>query len=375
MLAFDPFKRRAVGGILAAGEREGEISIFLAWLKTRLCRAPAYATVDFDDAWEAPLKAAFPGITILICTFHAVQLLTRGLLKEYNRLQRENNTAFIKQCAVARKWSAQRDKRAGVAPPGLSDPFCRRWVTLYARILKACVGRDPAKFEGEYRALLRAMRRWDPVVTAQYETLLAPKFPKGEITRKGLVRLKADVRIKWRTILRDARFEREETKRQFAETKYLLLKRPENMSEWETKQVSAFLRTNAWAMVPRETLLRYYSLLDDPTGKDTSLDFLDALVAPESHDWLRSAVATLKAKRDNIFNFVKVWQAHPAWRGIRGFKVNPEHVMKKVNAIARAQYSFRSDESARFRLERALNCPVIISETILSERGGDQVNN
>ncbi len=125
--------------------------------------------------------------------------------------------------------------------------------------------------------------------------------------------------------------------------------------------------------MPREALLKYYDLLDDPAGKDTSLDFLGALVKPESHDWLRSAVATLQAKREYVFNFVKAWEAHPKWRDLRGFKVNPEHIMKKVNAVARAQYSFRSDESARFRLERILKCPVIISETILSEKKKDQV--
>ena len=241
-------------------------------------------------------------------------------------------------------------------------------------ILKAGAERGADKFEVARRALLRAMRRWDPAVAAQYEKLLAPKLPKKRFARKGLARFKTEMRKQWRTVLRGARQEREASKKEFAEAKFLLLKKPENLSEWEGRRLKTFLQANPWARVPRETLLRFYALLDDPVGKDTSLDFLDALVGPEFHDWLRSAVATLKAKRENVFNFVKVWQAHPGWRDIRGLKVNPEHVMKKVNAIARAQYSFRSDESARFRLERALNCPVIISETVLSENAGDQVN-
>jgi len=374
LVAFNPLEGRPVGGILAAVEREGEITIFLAWLKPRLGRNPVYATVDFDDAWEAPLKAVFPGITILICTFHAVQLLTRGLLKEFNRLQREHNASFIKECGAARKWSAQRDNGSKEPPSALADRFCRRWAGFYARILKAGAERGADKFEVARRALLRAMRRWDPAVAAQYEKLLAPKLPKKRFARKGLARFKTEMRKQWRTVLRGARQEREASKKEFAEAKFLLLKKPENLSEWEGRRLKTFLQANPWARVPRETLLRFYALLDDPVGKDTSLDFLDALVGPEFHDWLRSAVATLKAKRENVFNFVKVWQAHPGWRDIRGLKVNPEHVMKKVNAIARAQYSFRSDESARFRLERALNCPVIISETVLSENAGDQVN-
>ena len=142
---------------------------------------------------------------------------------------------------------------------------------------------------------------------------------------------------KWRAELRRAREEREVKKKEFAQVKFLLLKRPENLSKKEGEKLKTFLQGNPWASVPRETLLKYYELLDDPTGKDTSLDFLEALAKPESHDWLRSAVTTLKAKKEYVFNFAKAWDAHPKWRSVRGFKVNPEHVMKKVNAVARAQ--------------------------------------
>ncbi|OLS16204.1 MAG: hypothetical protein RBG13Loki_0167 [Promethearchaeota archaeon CR_4] len=319
------------------------------------------------------MKAAFPGVTILLCTFHAVQLLTRGLLKEFNRLQRQENTSFIRECGAARKWSTQRDERSRTPPPALSDAFCRRWAGFYAQILTACGTRGAAKFGEKYRALLRAMRRWDPDTTARYEGFLARKLPKEGFTTKGLSRFKTEMKMKWRAELRRARQEREASKKEFAQAKYLLLKRPENLSKKEGKKLATFLQGNPWAGMPREALLKYYALLDDPTGKDTSLDFLDTLVKPESHDWLRSAVTTLKAKREYVFNFVKAWEAHPKWKDVRGFKVNPEHVMKKVNAVARAQYSFRSDESARFRLERILKCPVLISETILSEKEKDQV--
>ena len=232
-------------------------------------------------------------------------------------------------------------------------------------------GRD--QFGEKYRALLRAMRRWDPETAARYEDLLAPKLPKEGFTAKGLARFKTEMKMKWRAELRRARQEREVSKKEFAQSKYLLLKQPENLSKKEGEKLTTFLQGNQWAGVPREVLLKYYDLLDDPTGKDTSLDFLDALVKPESHDWLRSAVATLKAKKENVFNFVKAWDAHPKWRDIRGFKVNPEHVMKKVNAVARRNTVFGQTKVRDFSLERILKCPVIISETILSENTEDQV--
>ncbi len=360
---------------MAAGEREGEIAIFLAWLKILLGGSPEYVTFDFRDGWEAPVKATFPKATILICTFHAVQLLTRGLLKEFNRLQRQENTTFIKECGAARKWSTRRDKGSRAPPPALSDGFCRRWAGFYAQVLNACRLRGAAKFGERHRSLLRAMRRWDPDTTARYESSLATKLPKEGFTVKGLARFKSEMKKKWRAELRCVRQKREATKKDLARAKYLLLKRPENLSKKEGERLATFLQGNSWAILPRESLLRFYTLLDDPVGKETSLKFLDTLVKPDSHDWLRSAVATLQAKREYVFNFANVWQAHPKWRDIRGFKVNPEHVIKKINAVARAQYSFRSDESARFRLEHILKCTIIISETILSEGGRDQVIN
>lgn len=297
------------------------------------------------------------------------------MLKEFNRLQREENTGFVKECGAARKWSAGRDKRSKAAPPALSDGFCRRWARLYDRVLKACAARGVGKFIDAYRELLRAIRRWDPAVAEQYESLLAPRRPKKEFTPKGLKSFKAELRKKWRTILRVARQEREKQKKEFAEVKYLLLKRAEHLSDVEVDRLAAYSLKHPWVAAFRDALLRFYDLLDDPTGKDQSLDFLDVLVKPESHDWLRSAVATLQAKKEYVFNFAKAWRAHPKWRDLRGFKVNPEHVMKRINAVARAQNSFRSDESARFRLERVLKCPVIISETVLSEKAEVQVIN
>ncbi|HMF32623.1 MAG TPA: hypothetical protein VKK79_14465, partial [Candidatus Lokiarchaeia archaeon] len=104
------------------------------------------------------MLAAFPGVVICICSFHSALLLTRGLLKEFNRIQREENVAFIKECSTARKWSTQRDKGSKEAPPALSDPFCRKWASFYNRILHACAARGLDKFDDAYRSLIRSMR-------------------------------------------------------------------------------------------------------------------------------------------------------------------------------------------------------------------------
>lgn len=90
---------------MGIGERKEEAIPFLTWIKSLLGKDPEYIPFDFDDTWEISVKIVFPDSSIIICTFHATQLLTRGLLKEFNRLQKENNTAFIKECGMVRKIS------------------------------------------------------------------------------------------------------------------------------------------------------------------------------------------------------------------------------------------------------------------------------
>nr|MDO8083732.1 hypothetical protein [Candidatus Sigynarchaeum springense]MDO8087067.1 hypothetical protein [Candidatus Sigynarchaeum springense]MDO8087256.1 hypothetical protein [Candidatus Sigynarchaeum springense]MDO8088281.1 hypothetical protein [Candidatus Sigynarchaeum springense]MDO8088421.1 hypothetical protein [Candidatus Sigynarchaeum springense] len=78
------------------------------------------------------------------------------------------------------------------------------------------------------------------------------------------------------------------------------------------------------------------------------------------------------AKKEYVFNFVKAWKAHPKWKSIRAFKVSPEPTMKKINAISRTQYGFRLDESARYKLEQHLKCPVMVSQSVLKDNGVDR---
>ena len=377
MLAFNPIKGEPVGGSISAGERVEEIVPFLKWVKDILGgKDPEFVTIDFKEAWEVAVKLVFPHASIIICTFHATQLLTRGLLKEFNRLQRERNSTFIRECGAARAWALQCERGAEKAPPPtLTHPFCLGWAKFHAQIRLKFTGTGPETFAQAYRDFLASLKAWDAGTAARYEVDLAPKVPKRGFTAKGAACFQGEMEKKWRGILLDARQEREAKKRELASAKFLLLKRQENLSAKDAERLGKFLQANEWARVPRETLLRFYALLGDPEGKDTSLDFLDALVLLETHNWLKSAVGTLKAKKEYVFNFTQAWQAHPQWKDIRALKVNPEHVMKKVNAVARAQYGFRSAKSARFKLERALHCPVIISPQLPSETGNDLVLN
>jgi len=47
-------------------------------------------TIDFSARLEAGVNAVFPNVLLQKCVFHAVQLLTRGLIKEFTKIKKEN---------------------------------------------------------------------------------------------------------------------------------------------------------------------------------------------------------------------------------------------------------------------------------------------
>jgi hypothetical protein len=375
-LAFNPIEGWSVGGYLGAGEREEEIIPFLRWIREMIDVDPEYITIDFDDAWESSVKIVFPDATIIICTFHAVQLLTRGMLKEFNRLQKENNTVFIKECGLARKASIAIDKGKFLASNfHFSQQFCATWLAFYQKISAFDEVNTALSFTKLLSTIRGKMKTWHPEAAALFEQKIMAKLPKQGITPKSMKYIKNELKQKWRAVLREFRDDRKKKMHEFAEAKYLLLKKPKNMAGWETEHLDTFLRNNTWAIPYRNTILQFYTLIDDPPSESPALDFLDTLVRPDSHDMLKSAVNTLKEKKDYIFNFVKAWKMHPKWKNIRAFKTNPEPKMKGIKNVSRVQYGFRSDESTRYKLEKYLNCPVMISQTVLNENYRDMTLN
>ena len=357
---------------MAVGERKEEAIPFLMWIKCILGKDPEFITMDFDDTWFIAVIAVFPNAIIIICTFHAIQLLTRGLLKELNYLQRKMNTIFIKECGIVRKVSLFIEKNEPVEQlPVLTQGFCTQWFILFQEIVGICKSDDAPSFISRYIALIARIQAWDNGIATKFEQELGLNLPISEIDNRQITKLKKTLKSKWRGVLRGAREAREEKKREFADAKYLLLKKPENLAKWETEKLDTFLKENAWARIYRTTLLQFYQLFEDSSCENPSLDFLDAIVNKESRDELKAAVETLKAKKQYIFNYVKALKMHPEWKDHPGFKSNPEPYMKRVNDLSRAQYGLRSDENAAYKLAQFLGCPVMQSQSVLNDKGGD----
>jgi hypothetical protein len=355
---------------LAIGERKEEAIPFLRWIKELLGKDPEFITIDFDDTWFISVTIVFPDATIIICTFHAIKLLTGGLLKEFNHRQRRTNTIFIKECGIARNLSFTIENDDVLpALPAITQEFCSRWLDFFVEINAICRLDHASAFTCSYKALFVAIRSWNPAIADKVEKEVAPKVPASGFNKRNMKYFKARMKMKWRGILRDRRGTQEEQKHAFAEAKYLLLKKPENLKEWEKEKMDTFLKDNSWAGPYRTTLLQFYKLFDDSSCEDPSLDFLDAIVNTDSCDELKAAIATLKAKKKYIFNYVSALKKYPEWKNFPSFKLNHEPFMKRINDLKRVQYGLRSDENGAYKLAQFLKCPVMQSQSVLNDKG------
>ena len=97
MLATDTIERKPIAGALVSSENEEETTFFLQTLKNWLSKPVKFMTIDFSKRLESRVKAVFPNAIMQKCVFHAIQLLTRGLGKEFIRVKNQYLLAHIKE--------------------------------------------------------------------------------------------------------------------------------------------------------------------------------------------------------------------------------------------------------------------------------------
>ena len=69
-------------------------------------------TIDFSRRLQAGVDEIFPDAPLQKCVFHAIQLLTRGLLKELSRIKKLHLTTHIAEWNALRKDSLHVEKKA-----------------------------------------------------------------------------------------------------------------------------------------------------------------------------------------------------------------------------------------------------------------------
>lgn len=321
--------------------------------------------MDFSDAWAAGIKIKFPTALIIICYFHVVQLLVRALTAEFERVKKLKFTGFISECNDARNNSLSVEKGENIArKPKSAHQFIIAWLEIQEKIFDLCRINDPETFTIALDSLFEEIQSWNTGIGEEFEASLEKKKPKKGFTIKGIMYYKKELNKKWRGVIRGFRKELEAQKREFHEMKYILLKKSCNISSFEEARLMPYIEAHPWLLPYRIAIVGFYWVLEDPWKYGASLEFLNALVTPESHKSLKAAVRTLGERHEEIFNFMRVVEHDPSLKLHPGFRVNPEPPMRKVNDISRVQFGIRSDASVALRVGQAFGCPIKLSDAL-----------
>ncbi len=370
LIATDTLKKKPLVGALVSGEDEAETSFLLKELKTWLPKQVMFMTIDFSARLEAGVKEVYPNVILQKCVFHAIQLLTRGLRKEFTRRKQEILLDHIKEWNMLRGYTLSLEK--GEHPPEMA-PFKYDDVELAKKIfncIRKCLsGENPTQIEQDLSCFFSTslFNTWEGKDTfiSRYNDI----FTKKNLTfsTKGITYVVPQIHKAFRAVIREIRKELEESKIHFNKVKYLVLMNPINMKPYQVAKLRKYLKEFPWLRSYRQVLVKFYYQFRVPSEKRASLLFLSQLITDTSHPWLKSAVQTLIDNEENVFRFQRVPELFPKVKFSKFIKVVNESCNKIMNQLYHTQCGMRTLENIRMRVSNRLQCPIIVSPTLLEK--------
>jgi len=189
---------------------------------------------------------------------------------------------------------------------------------------------------------------------------LITRFPLEGLTEKHLKYYCQKVKGTLSLVIRQFRRRLEQGKRDLNQVKYLLLKRPENLSEPERNLLEAYLTNNPEFTRYRELSLRISDIYHAPHQLLKPSLIQEIKLWSDAHSDVKASVKTLKRNMKKIFNFISLSSKGKWKNAYRKVRITPESSMRKIKDVARKRFGFRTPKMSRLFLENELKCPVLI---------------
>jgi len=327
-------------------------------------------TIDFSSRIESGVKAIFPHVIVQKCIFHAIQLLTRGLIKEFFKIKKEQLLDHIEEWKELGRYSIDLEKNE----KSKSKLQFRFEDTKYAwyiyESLKEIISRkNPLQMERELLLFfsISHFTKWNgkKVFLQKYDNIFTKS--KLKFSTKAMKYVIPKVYKAWRSTIRELRKEIELSKSRFNTIKYLILMNPVNMKPYHNKKLSKYLKEFPWLRPYRKILVKFYYQFRLPPEKRASLRFLSRLITEDSHPWLKSTVHTLIENEEQVFRFQHIHEFYPKVKASKSIKVVNESSNKLVNQLYQVQCGMRTIKNLRMRISHRLKCPIIVSPTLLAK--------
>jgi len=139
------------------------------------------------------------------------------------------------------------------------------------------------------------------------------------------------------------------------------------MESYESNTLRKLLKEFPFLRKIRRGVVKFHYQFKAQKNSYRSLKFLKKLIQTESHSKLKSVINTLIKEEKGIFAYREIYKSNPHLKKGYSIRSNNEHWNRKVNQVARDQYGFRSRKNIINRVQGILKCPVIVSESLLSE--------
>lgn len=312
------------------------------------------------------MKRFFTDEQILKGTFHASQLLTNGISKELIRLKNKKYVNRIKEFSYIRHFSLNLEED-NVVVKNINFQFHEPKIAweIYLKLRSIFSVHDLRKIEVDLRRFLNStkMEQWKG--GEDFKERCKRFFPKRGLTQKGFIHFKRSVYRAWRGVIRRFRMDIEKQKSGFNDARFIVLKNPLTMKDYEIKKLRKSLKRFPWLRPIRQILVKYYYQFRVAPVKRVPLKFLLCLVSKESHPKLKSAINTLLKYEKQIFRFQVIQQENPKLKDCKGIKVVNETSMRKVNRLFQTQMGMRTLDNLVMRTSHYLDCPIIVAPSVL----------
>jgi hypothetical protein len=361
LLATDNVTQQNLAGYLGQGETESEITEFLIILRDDLAVNPEFIVIDYKPAWEVALTKIFPKALLIRCGFHTVQLVNRGILKELNQFSKIHFKKIIKEIRTLYQAIKHHIMEGEALEIEVKNPIVTSFHYFYTLIVELFKTDQLPEFKTHLTTILENLNIHATKYSKKLRDELIKRLPKKGLTEKSLKYYRQKVKGALSLVMRQFRRKLEEAQKEFNKVKKILLKRPENLSAYETKFLTTYLKMHSEFRKYRNLSMRISNIYHDPPEQLTPSIITEIELWAEVHPDLKKAIKTLKQNVEKIFNFLRLYSQKKFQKYPKISRVTPEPKMRKIKDLYRKKYGFRTVETTRLLLENQLNCPFFVS--------------
>ena len=347
---------------LGRGENEQEITRFCKALKPPLKSAPKTIVVDYKPAWDLAIKKVFPSSLIIRDGFHTVQLINRAILKELKSISVNFFASNINEVKRLYRLINEDDWKGRLVQPSSGSEVLKEFANYYLLFVDLFKSTTLDSFYKSFGEVFLKIRNSNGMFSENLCKELINRLPINGFTEKSLKYYRKKVKGALSLVMRQFRQGLEQDKREFDHVRYLLLKRPEKLSEFERLKIKNFLLKFPKFKRYRDLSLRISNIYHTHPKLLKNSIISDIKLWSNPHPAVKAAVKTLKKNVNEIFNFTKLPYKKMIKKYYKKVRVSPESNVRKIKDLVRKKFGFRKVDMTRLYLENQLNCHVLICQ-------------